>query len=570
MITSKIGVALSGGGFRATLFHLGVVRFLHDTEHLPQVRCITSVSGGSILAAHLALNWNRYANDFNSASAEIVHFTMADIRGRILRRWVLAWITLFPRIISRGRWKLTNMLKDSYSELFKNATLGSLPATPDVHILSTSMTKGGLWSCDRTGVSFDRDTSTCRISTTTLHLSLAVAASSAFPALFPPIRIDNKVLMCDRSEFSEAEYLTDGGVYDNLGINKLLALETGGNDLDLMIISDAGGNFDWALDRPYTSFLPRNVRASDLLMRRVSLLQIKQLEFGPDHVHRIRIGRVVPPYEGLSARDPGTQRALRNIRTDLDAFSHTEAHALIAHGYAVARQTLLEAGVVGDDAPYSWIGLELIARPSVKPWGDEAARSSQARKARLWSSRDWVTWATTCIVALYCCLPMLLFLVQHLKLRNLQTRNANISKFVNRLDPNVRLDLMAKVSGSIEIPTQNEKVGKTFRCAGVITGLEPGLDLWLAVEKGDGIWPKEGRLVPGPDNTWTTNVFEEGRFEEGRSDRFSIALYVADPGASKRIQDWLDEGARTRSYEPMKNLQGARRIARIDNLSVIP
>ena len=52
----KIGLALSGGGWRATLYHLGVVRFLRDSDLLAQVSHITSVSGGSVLAAHLALN----------------------------------------------------------------------------------------------------------------------------------------------------------------------------------------------------------------------------------------------------------------------------------------------------------------------------------------------------------------------------------------------------------------------------------------------------------------------------------------------------------------------------------
>ena len=54
----KIGLALSGGGFRATLYHLGLVRFLRDAGLLRQVTHITSVSGGSIIAAHLALNWD--------------------------------------------------------------------------------------------------------------------------------------------------------------------------------------------------------------------------------------------------------------------------------------------------------------------------------------------------------------------------------------------------------------------------------------------------------------------------------------------------------------------------------
>ena len=59
-MVNKIGLALSGGGFRATLYHLCLVRFLRDAGVLPSITHITAVSGGSICAAHLALNWDRY------------------------------------------------------------------------------------------------------------------------------------------------------------------------------------------------------------------------------------------------------------------------------------------------------------------------------------------------------------------------------------------------------------------------------------------------------------------------------------------------------------------------------
>ena len=45
----RLGLALSGGGFRATLYHLGVVRFLRDAKLLDSITHITSVSGGSVL-----------------------------------------------------------------------------------------------------------------------------------------------------------------------------------------------------------------------------------------------------------------------------------------------------------------------------------------------------------------------------------------------------------------------------------------------------------------------------------------------------------------------------------------
>ena len=70
---SRFGLALSGGGFRATLYHLGVVRYLHDAKLLNDVSHITSVSGGSIIAAHLVLNWQRYTGteqEFEEAAEE--------------------------------------------------------------------------------------------------------------------------------------------------------------------------------------------------------------------------------------------------------------------------------------------------------------------------------------------------------------------------------------------------------------------------------------------------------------------------------------------------------------------
>jgi predicted acylesterase/phospholipase RssA len=79
----RIGLALSGGGFRATLYHLGLTRFLRDAGLLSKVTHITSVSGGSIFAAHLVLNWARYngsPNDFDAAASELLNFFSMDVR----------------------------------------------------------------------------------------------------------------------------------------------------------------------------------------------------------------------------------------------------------------------------------------------------------------------------------------------------------------------------------------------------------------------------------------------------------------------------------------------------------
>lgn len=100
----RLGLALSGGGFRATLFHLGVVRYLRDTNQLQDVTDIASVSGGSILAAHLVLNWDRYSGDderFAEAAAEIVRFVKFDVRNHIVRRLPFQYVLRILAKLSR-------------------------------------------------------------------------------------------------------------------------------------------------------------------------------------------------------------------------------------------------------------------------------------------------------------------------------------------------------------------------------------------------------------------------------------------------------------------------------------
>src|SRR3954453_19213852 len=97
----NIGLALSGGGFRPTLYPLGVIRFLRDAGLLPHVTHVTSVSGGSVVAAHLVLHWDRYngsPEDFDGAAREVLNFVQMDVRNRIVRRYPFA-------LLGRGlRW----------------------------------------------------------------------------------------------------------------------------------------------------------------------------------------------------------------------------------------------------------------------------------------------------------------------------------------------------------------------------------------------------------------------------------------------------------------------------------
>jgi len=58
-INFKIGIALSGGGFRASIFHLGVIRRLEELGLMKNISVISAVSGGSIIAAYYIIEMER-------------------------------------------------------------------------------------------------------------------------------------------------------------------------------------------------------------------------------------------------------------------------------------------------------------------------------------------------------------------------------------------------------------------------------------------------------------------------------------------------------------------------------
>jgi hypothetical protein len=117
------------------------------------------------------------------------------------------------------------------------------------------------------------------------------------------------------------------------------------------------------------------------------------------------------------------------------------------------------------------------------------------------------------------------------------------------------------VSGSISEPRANDVVGRTFQCSGVVTGLQSGLHLWLAVEAGGRLWPRETEVLPNEANEWSVPIFEDGMTEE-----FAVSLFVADANADRRIMEWLDAGRRTGEYTELRGIPGARRLARVDGL----
>ena len=197
----KIGLALSGGGFRASLYHLGLVRFLRDAGILPNVTHITSVSGGSIFAAHLALNWGRYngsASEFDAVASEMLAFVRLDVRNRITRRFPLAYALRWPRRLlgfSNRKLTRTGLLEYHYEKyLYGDTSLFQLPESPQLHLLATNLSEGCLCSFNRNGLLMMRRQPGRAFRMDHIHIGLAtvpmaVTASSAFPGFFPPLEL---------------------------------------------------------------------------------------------------------------------------------------------------------------------------------------------------------------------------------------------------------------------------------------------------------------------------------------------------------------------------------------------
>src|SRR5205809_5538226 len=183
----------------ALLVCWGLVCLLRDAGILSKVAHITSVSGGSIIAAHLVLNWDRYngsPNEFDAAAAELLSFVRLDVRNRIARRLPLTLPLRWPRrLLGRSNRKLTRtgQLEYHYEKyLYGDTSLFELPEKPALHLLATNLSEGCLCSFNRNGLLMVRRQPGNTFRIDRIHIGLAtvpmaVTASSAFPGFFPPL-----------------------------------------------------------------------------------------------------------------------------------------------------------------------------------------------------------------------------------------------------------------------------------------------------------------------------------------------------------------------------------------------
>jgi predicted acylesterase/phospholipase RssA len=312
----KVGLALSGGGFRASLYHLGLIRFLRDAGILSQVTNITSVSGGSIFSAHLVLNWQRYngtEEEFESVAAEFLDFVRLNVRSRIVRRFPLAMpVHWLRRLIGKPNRQLTRtgLLEYHYEKyLFGDVSLFELPATPRLHLLTTNLSEGCLCSFSRDGLLMVRRQPggafrVDHFKTGLATVPMAVTASSAFPGFFPPLELTAAEVGVSGGELGKQAY-TDGGVYDNLGVRMF-------RFMDRQILADDNLSTDDFHDLPAVLEALQaalNSKEETPLHRLMQVLQDASHSSDDTPIHRLAlvleeaIGRPRQPPTGVSPED---------------------------------------------------------------------------------------------------------------------------------------------------------------------------------------------------------------------------------------------------------------------------
>jgi NTE family protein len=272
---SGIALCLSGGGYRAMLFHAGCLWRLNQLGLLGKLNRISSVSGGSIIAGLLAMNWKDLGIQPNAESRRFQDLIIGPIRqtaGSTIDAGAIFGGVFLPGSIS-------DHVAGKYdSLLFHGKTLQDLPDEPEFVINATNVQSGVLM---RMSKPYMRDFRVGQILKPKLPLARAVAASSAFPPVLSPCEI--KVAdygmkfepAKDGEDLNTPPYTTDlilcdGGVYDNLG------LEPAWKRYDTILVSDGGGHYD-PEPEPHSDWVRHSYRILNLIDSQVRALRTRQI-----------------------------------------------------------------------------------------------------------------------------------------------------------------------------------------------------------------------------------------------------------------------------------------------------
>ena len=314
----RLGLAMSGGGFRAAAFHLGVMRKLDAMGLLDKLDLVSCVSGGSIAGATLVADWPQPARALETLE-------------KYLRTRSIAVSSVIGGMLDPFESRLDKLAASYAHDLFGDRSLSSLANGPRVYFNATNLATGNMFSFVAGGTKPAEmgDYELGFVDAPAFRISRAVAASSAFPPVFPPLRLGPDEY--PPGESVEYVTLTDGGIYDNMGVNPTLRRTR--NPLDYVIISDGGKPF--AIDeRPTESGSIVLKAALDIMMEQIRGLEFDRLQ----HRHLAKLG-AVPMWFSIDSRigeaQPGDASYAAAIPTNLTKLSDDEMAVLVRHGGAL-------------------------------------------------------------------------------------------------------------------------------------------------------------------------------------------------------------------------------------------
>ena len=344
--TCKFALALSGGGYRATLFHLGSLRRLNEIGWVNRVERLTAVSGGSLLVGFilsqcpnvLDRNVQLTADEWQTEVSSKVHrFVKNDLRT------IQSIQNLTINQFFRKR-RLSNTIYRLEKLYGENRTMDEFPYSesqnerwPEILILATDLVNAQAFRfSNNPKMSGNGQVGLCDLSF--VDLATSCAASASFPPLFGPVHLGHElrkypesVLPLELRESLSEMVLSDGGLYDNLGKN----LIAGASDSLVRLFSDAGNPYS-----PNTSWT-KDLRVMLKYMQLMSSF-ISRLNFQMMRMIRKNDYAFWSAQFSENGSDTSTfgftsdfvNTYMEKIRTDLDQFTDQEACILENHGYA--------------------------------------------------------------------------------------------------------------------------------------------------------------------------------------------------------------------------------------------
>jgi NTE family protein len=261
-----LALAFSGGGFRASLAALGVLRFVADAGLLGRVRYISSVSGGSVAHGVFAHHYDELKREGFSPKA-LDRLVIEPFIDRISEH-SLIWALILNIWKIIGPKTRTNLLADTFDEwFFGGQRLEQLSSNCRFVFNAADLTTGVRFGFER-DVFGDYVLGRRKTDGSGLRLADAVAASAAFPGAFAPFVMGKYQFPCSDGRVAK---LLDGGAYDNLGLEVVDDLHDA-----FLVAVNAGGLFHTGRFGGLP-FIRNLVRVNSLLYRQSTALRQREM-----------------------------------------------------------------------------------------------------------------------------------------------------------------------------------------------------------------------------------------------------------------------------------------------------